>query len=263
VKEKDIMELITSEYSWEQVIYKIIAWEGMDPWDLDITALSRSFLEYISRIKELDFKVPAKYIIIAAVLLRMKSDHLDFIEQMVYGDQDMDSLEEQTESEIVRPEGDEPDFEVNPITVPPKRQPTRKIAASELINALRAALRTQERRSEKKRRHRKAIQIREDNITHRIDELYSRIDSLLARIRAEEVGFSKIVTKWTREGIVNTFIPLVHLEHQRKLECRQYSPFEEIFISKPALPAREKSLGTRIKESGNKILRGEHAEKGS
>jgi hypothetical protein len=39
--EKDIMELITSEYSWEQIIYKIIAWEGMDPWNLDLSLLSR------------------------------------------------------------------------------------------------------------------------------------------------------------------------------------------------------------------------------
>ena len=95
------MELITSEYSWEQIIYKVIAWEGMDPWDLDITLLSKSFMAYITKMEELDFKVPAKYIIIAAVLLRMKSDHLDFIEQLVYDEQDLDSLEEQAERLLV------------------------------------------------------------------------------------------------------------------------------------------------------------------
>ena len=33
-QEKEIVNLMTSEYSWEQIIYKIVAWEGLDPWDL-------------------------------------------------------------------------------------------------------------------------------------------------------------------------------------------------------------------------------------
>jgi segregation and condensation protein A len=258
LKEKEIMELITSEYSWEQIIYRIIAWEGMDPWDLDITMLSKSFAKYITRMDELDFKVPAKYIIIAAVLLRMKSDHLDFIEQFVYGEQDMDSLEEQAESETVPPDRQGFELELNPITVPARRQPTRRIGAAELISALRSALRTQERKSERRKRHRKAIQIREDNITSRINELYSRIDSMLSQLRGSEVAFSRILSSGNREEIVNTFIPLVHLEHQRKLECRQDSFFDEIFISK--LTAGRIA---EIKKGGNKILRGKHAEKGS
>ena len=59
VNTNDIIDLMATGHSWEQVIYKIIAWEGLDPWDLDIKELSDSFVKYIEKLKELDFKIPA------------------------------------------------------------------------------------------------------------------------------------------------------------------------------------------------------------
>ncbi len=106
MEENKILDFITSEYSWEQVVYKIIAWEGLDPWDLDITRLSHAFLQYINKLKRMDFKIPAKYIIISSMLLRMKSDHLQYLGDLVEGEYiDPESLEETEESEIV--EGEE------------------------------------------------------------------------------------------------------------------------------------------------------------
>jgi chromatin segregation and condensation protein Rec8/ScpA/Scc1 (kleisin family) len=143
-----------------------------------------------------------------------------------------------------------PDLELNPITVPPKRRPRRKIVASELIASLRAALNTHERRTERKRRHRRAIQVRDDNVTKRINDLYKRIEEVLSRIKGEEVTFSSLVEK-NRNDMVNTFLPLVHLEHDKRVDCRQDKPFEEIFIRRPQAKNQSK-----IKNAGNKILRG-------
>ncbi len=72
--EGDILDLIKQENSWEQILYDVVALEDLDPWNLDLNALSSGFAEYISTIKELDFRIPAKWVIIAAILLRMKSD---------------------------------------------------------------------------------------------------------------------------------------------------------------------------------------------
>jgi len=230
VKESEILELITKEYSWEQVIYKIIAWEGIDPWDLDLKRLSESFLQYIEKLEELDFKIPAKYLIIAAVLLRMKSDHLEFLESLVYGDDAIEELENEIESEVVS--GEEQKFEINPITVPPRRQPTRKIVIDELISALRKALKTHERRKERRIRRRKQIDIRKDDITERIAELYRKIESLLREMKDEEIRFSSLVREWKRNEIVNTFLPLIHLDNDKKVNCRQEKIFDEILIRK-------------------------------
>ncbi len=230
MNENRIMELITSEYSWEQIIYKIIAWEGLDPWDLDLTALSRSFLQYISKLKVLDFKIPAKYIIIASVLLRMKSDHLHFIEDFIADDHFQDQMESEIEGTVIRQE--EGKFEVNPITVPPKRYARRKIMVTELIDALRKALTTEEKRKLRGIKARKQIKVKEDNIAIRINKLYERINELMKKIRNEELKFSDLVNKWKRDNIVNTFLPLIYLDNENKVRCRQEEVFDEIYIKR-------------------------------
>jgi hypothetical protein len=45
--------------------------------------------------EELDFKIPAKYVVIAAVLLRMKSDHIEYLKALTQrADEDMGIIEE-------------------------------------------------------------------------------------------------------------------------------------------------------------------------
>ncbi len=236
MEEEKILDFIVSEYSWEQIIYKIIAWEGLDPWNLDIVALSEAFLEYIKKLKQMDFKIPAKYVIIASTLLRMKSDHLrylgDFNEVCLDEEctEDMESID--TIEEDVREE--HTGLEINPISVPPKRQPRRKIVVDELIKALRLALKTRERRALRKERVKKKISIRNENITERINILYQKINSILSRLKKKEIEFSSVVEKWERNEIVNTFLPLIFLDHQKKVECRQEEIFKEIFIRRRA-----------------------------
>lgn len=230
MKEKEIMELITSEYSWEQILYKIVGWEGLDPWNLDIRALSGSFMEYITKMDELDFKVPAKYIIIATVLLRMKSDHLDFLDIL----KEPDVMEEGEVVEIDNgiTELNNGILEINPITVPPKRQPTRNIVMGELISALRKALRTEDRRVRRGLKHREQIRVKDDNITHRINELYMRINQILAEMKGGKVTFSSLVKGRSRDSIINTFLPLIFLDNERRVDCTQENIFDEIFIKK-------------------------------
>ena len=252
--EKEIMELITSEYSWEQIIYKIIAWKGMDPWNLDLSLLSRSFLLYMNRMKELDFKIPAKYVVIAAVLLRMKSDHIEYLKMLTQGQEELGmGIEDDSGMENAMPENT--NGEINMalaslnVNVPSKRQPTRKIVAAELISALRNALRTDERRSERSARRRGQIVINEENITERIELLYKKINSLLERLKEEEIEFSKLVKKWSREEILENFVPLVHLDHEKKVHCRQEDLFKEIYIKKlpEAQAAKEPKEAVKVK----------------
>ncbi len=235
MEEKKIMELITSEYSWEQIIYKIVAWEGLDPWNLDISLLSSAFVQYMAGFKELDFKIPAKYVIIAAVLLRMKSDHLQFLERMKEDGMDdvegIDNLEVAKTTENEELNGEQRRFEITPVTVPPKRHSRRRIMINELIYALRKTLKTQERR-ETRMRVRKKININRNDIIQRIENLYQKINDLLAKIKNDEIRFSKLVGKWERKEIIDAFLPLVYLDNSKKVACRQEEIFDEIYIKK-------------------------------
>ena len=230
---REIVGMMDSEHSWEQIIYKIIAWEGLDPWDLDITALSSAFVDYIVDMKELDFKIPAKYVMVAAILLRMKSDNLTLLKYFAednyveYGGE----VATTDEADVVdNADSATLEFEVNPITVPQKRVPTRKIMVNELVFSLRKVLNSQQRRTEKRIKARDMIKLREDNITKRIGKLYDKINNILVRIKKDEVRFTKLVDKWERQEVVNTFLPLVFLENEKKVECRQEEMFKEIYV---------------------------------
>lgn len=226
LNEKKIMDFITSEYSWEQIIYEIIAWEGLDPWDLDIVKLSKAFIRYLQAMEELDFRIPAKYIMVAAVLLKMKSDYLHAFKEQVTGKEEQEIQEELESLE------EEESFEINPLDIPPRREPTRKVTVSELVQALRKVINSHKRKINRKTKLRKAIDLKGDNLNERIKDLYERINSILVRLSRKEVGFSKLVGKWEREEIVVNFVPLIHLDQQRKIRARQQKVFKEIWVSK-------------------------------
>ena len=125
------------------------------------------------------------------------------------------------------------EIEVNPITMPPVRYAKRKITANELVFALRKVLKMQEKRQVRHEKARKQIRIEDNNINERIANLYERINGLLAKIKQEEIAFSAILQKQERGEMIDTFIPLVYLDHEKKVKCRQEDFFHEIFVSHP------------------------------
>ncbi len=262
--EQKMLELMKSEFSWEQVVFQVIAHEGIDPWDVDIKALSDAFVDYLMKLEEMDFKIPAKYVIIAAVLLRMKSDHLKYLGDMVqdampFEEMDVDLRQGGGTEEIegMVPEASPgPDLLINAISIPPKRQPRRKIMVDDLMGALRRALRAEDRRERRDRRNREKIQIKDDNITSRIALLYNRINDIMGRMKKDEVKFSGLVNKWERHEVVDTFIPLVFLDNQRKVNCQQEEMFREILIKKGESELTEEDIREIEKELGGKTEKG-------
>jgi segregation and condensation protein A len=232
--EKDILDLIKQENSWEQVLYQVVALESMDPWNLDINLLARGFADYVSVVKELDFRIPAKWVIIASILLRMKSDYIKILkmdEEAGEGDEfmDLEELEEMAELEEAE---SELEADVGPIEAVPKRKPIRRVTITELVDSLKKVVQTENRREVKLQQRRNKINISNEDITRRIDNLYKKIGDMLTIIKENEIKFSKLVGRWKRGKVVDTFLPLVHLDHEKKVACRQDKIFKEIFIKK-------------------------------
>jgi segregation and condensation protein A len=232
--EKDILDLIKQENSWEQVLYQVVALESMDPWNLDINLLARGFADYVSVVKELDFRIPAKWVIIASILLRMKSDYIKILkmdEEAGEGDEfmDLEELEEMAELEEAE---SELEADVGPIEAVPKRKPIRRVTITELVDSLKKVVQTENRREVKLQQRRNKINISNEDITRRIDNLYKKIGNMLTIIKENEIKFSKLVGRWKRGKVVDTFLPLVHLDHEKKVACRQDKIFKEIFIKK-------------------------------
>jgi segregation and condensation protein A len=224
-EEEKILQLILEKQSWEEVLYYIVSIEHLDAWNIDLIKLTESFLSYLNKLEELDFRIPAKIVFVAAVLLRLKADYLSIFE------------EEETFEEVAKavPFAD---LGIDPnliqLGLPMRRNPKRQVTLDELITALRKALAVRERRTERKRIWQAQLQaqISEEDITKRIGQLMKEIDDLMKKMNKDKLEFTQIVKKWKRDKIVDTFVPLLHLENDKKIKTNQEEFFKEIFISK-------------------------------
>jgi len=223
LSDQQLINLMISEPSWEDVIIKIIAEEQMDPWSIDIIKLSNAFLGYLQKMEELDLRMPARFILIAAILLRMKSDVLTEKEEKI-----LIPESEKEADETLRVLASLP-----PLQPPLKRIPLRNVSLEELLSALRKAYEVQERRTERKLRIRRAVDVvmpvgEVEDITERINALLTQINSALGEV--ESIEFSRLVKRWGRKEIVESLLPLLHLSQDGKINLTQEELFKEIMI---------------------------------
>jgi segregation and condensation protein A len=221
---QEMISLMVNEPSWEDVIVRIVAEEKMEPWDIDICRLADVFLVYIEKLNDTDLRVPARFILISAILLRMKSDILISKKKRVL----------LSEGERQDPKWYKLLAKLPPLDAPVKRMPVGSVSLDQLMHALKKAFDVKERRKERKERRRRVVanamptEPKED-ITHRIDRLYDEIQSILTNLE-KDVEFKKLVKNWNREKIVSTLMPILHLSQEGKVEITQEEIFKEIMI---------------------------------
>lgn len=224
---EQMINLMVVEPSWEDVIVRIIAEEAMEPWSIDIAKLADAFSSYIHNIKtQDDLRVPARFILIAAILLRMKSDILAAKEEKLLIPESPE--QNQKEIDLLRQLAGVP-----PLDPPIKRMPLKNVTLTELITSLRKAFEVQERRKARKERRIAIVGnvfAEPDDITERIDRLLAQIKGILAEIENGKIEFSKLVADWKREKIVKTLMPMLHLAQEGKIDYAQGELFQEIFV---------------------------------
>ena len=64
------------EITWQSILYNLVTKEHMDPWDVDISTLSKKFMDMLKQLKDMDFNLPGKVVLAASLLLRLKSSKL-------------------------------------------------------------------------------------------------------------------------------------------------------------------------------------------
>jgi segregation and condensation protein A len=220
--DQQLVDLMVSEPSWEDVIVKIVAEEKMEPWSIDIVKLADTFLEYVRKFEEMDLRIPARFILIAAILLRMKSDILTHPKQRVY----VPGAEKESDDTLKILAA------IPPLSPPIKRIPLRNVTINELISSLKKAYDVQDRRVERKVRIRRAVELAVpqpvEDITQRIGKLLSNINEALAQV--DNIEFSRIVKRWGKREIVETLVPLLHLAQDGKINLQQDELFKEIMV---------------------------------
>jgi len=229
MEEQNLLEMIIKEQSWEELIYNIISFEGLDPWDIDIIKLTDSFLKYIEGLKTLDFRIPAKVVLVAAILLKLKSEVLSPIKG---SEGEYLPGESQLPFELAWIKEELSKVDLKP---PMERHVKRKVTLDELVGALKKAMKVKDKKERIKRtlgRRLKGEIGEEEDIELRISKLMTGIDGLLMKLKSKKVKFSEIVNKWERDEIVRQFVPLLHLSSRGKVGTEQEEFFKEIFVRK-------------------------------
>jgi segregation and condensation protein A len=223
--EENILKMIIEKESWEEVIYQIVSLENLNPWDVDLIKLTDRFMEYMGKLEKFDFRIPGKIVFVAALLLKLKADYLSIFE------------EEETIEDIAK-QPQIVDLGIDPSLVklglPMRRMPKRQITLEELMGALQKAMQVRVKRDLRKHawRERIASQIVEEDITKKIERVIGEIETAMRKQHSDQITFNDLVKDWKRDEIISKFIPLLHLEQDKKISTEQLEFFKDIIIKK-------------------------------
>ena len=219
------------EVTWQTIIYELVKSEQMDPWDIDVSLLTQKYIDMLRSLKEHDFRVSGKVLLAAAILLKMKSnklvgDDLSELDRLLIGVEDeIEELGFEENSQIEK-------LTEIPTLIPRTPQPRkRKVSIFDLVEALERALEVKKRRllhsipplnleAPKKKK----------DITEIIREVYGKIKSFFISAIKDKLTFTKLLPSESKDDKVHTFIPLLHLAQQNKIELVQENAFGEIEI---------------------------------
>ncbi len=226
-----------NEISWKAIIYDLIRKEEMDPWNVNVSVLTKKYIERLKQFKEMDLKVSGKVLLAAAMLLKIKSKRLvgddlnEFDRLLASTDVDEDDFYDDLAAELKR--GEEraiyEGIELMPRTPQPRK---RKVSVYDLVSALEQALEVKKRRVFNAiRESNVSVPERQFDISDAIKGVYSRILSFFKLNKANNhIPFSALVPSNTKKDTVYTFIPLLHLFNENKVHLAQKEHFGEIQV---------------------------------
>ncbi len=226
-----IFELLfeKDDITWQTILYDLVRSEKMNPWDIDISLLSNKYLELIKTMKKFDFKVSGKVILASAILLKLKSDRL-MDQDLMY----LDSLLHPEEESILYEDEDGllPTIHDIPKLTPRTPQPRkRKVSIYDLVDALQKALEVKKRRVMRTvPPARVDVPEKKININSVIRKMHHKILSFFAKNQNKKLTFTQLIPSPSKKDKVLTFIPLLHLTTDRKIDLMQEQHFGEIEI---------------------------------
>ncbi len=219
------------EITWQSIIYELVKSEEMDPWDINLSLLSKQYIETLKKLQSFDVRISGKVVLAAAILLNIKStkllDEESKLDELINPPADV--LDEDEELGYQR--FSLKDLPSDKITLIPRTpQPRkRKISVFDLVEALQKAL------DVKKRRILRETDVPEMpvidkkvDITKIIMDLHKKIKQILSEKNV--LTFFELAGSERKEDQVSTLVPLLHLTTQGKIDINQNRHFEDIDI---------------------------------
>jgi len=226
------MLLKKDELTWQDIIYDLIKSERMDPWNIDVSKLSIKYLEIVRKLQETNFFISGKVVLASAILLKIKSNKL-LTENIANFDNQLYSQDEEEHIEQLDEEAYNKDNSPR-LTIKTPIARKRRVSINDLVDALEKALEVDNRRKLRRRdffpEEELSMPVKKVDIGKKIKEVYSNITKYF-NIKKSDLTFTSLLPSGSKEDKVYTFIPLLHLENQKKVNMSQKDSFEEIYIA--------------------------------
>ncbi len=244
------------EISWQSILKDLVKTEQMDPWDVDIKLLCDKFVETVKTFEKMHFNVSGKILLATAILLKMKADKLltsdihamdqliDFVENQ---QEEYETGDDELEMELMNNEYVPQDK--RDILVPRTPQPRkRKVSIFDLVEALEKALEVKQRRPVKTETYRE-VDVPKKKVD--INELMTSVHKTIMKLLngRKSLKFAEIIPSDAKEDQIMTFMPMLHLSYQRRIELEQENHFGpiDVYLLSNELP---ESIAENVEEKG-------------
>ncbi len=225
-EELNLVDLIQKP-TWKTMLLDLVRRNKMNPWDIDICLLAQKYLERIQNMQEKNLRIPANAILASSILLRYKAYYIkisslkEFEEAL--DETQKEKLEEEAKKLAV-------DFEL-PTLIAPKLIRRGSVALDDLVLAIESVLQKHKRKRLLAEINSPKFQIPIEEVSpqKKLDELYEKI-----KVLVDEEGFlhfSELTKEQTILEKAETFVYLLLLSHQQKINIWQEEFFGEIFIA--------------------------------
>ncbi|MFH1053571.1 MAG: ScpA family protein [Candidatus Woesearchaeota archaeon] len=237
--------LDSEDITWQSILYELINTNQMDPWDIDISLISSKFIEVVKAMKKMDLRVPAKMILASAILLKIKSrrlvgEDLDALDQLFASTNEEDDIQGLFDEEVDKKIRD---LEIPGLIPRSPQMRKRKVSIYDLVYALDKALEVKKRRVLSRMPDIDLeIPAKSVDITALIKNIYFKIKNFFSNKSDGNLTFSQLLPSMSREDKVYTFIPLLHLTNQGKIDLEQEEAFGEIRIMMNTQQELEKEI---------------------
>jgi len=206
-----------------EVLVELARKGEIDPWDIDITKLTEKFLVYIQSLEKNDLRIPARTLLYASILLRMKSDSLEGSPE----DEEDSGLEFMPDEIEFRPN------EEYLLPQPPIRRRTKRpVTLTELIAELKKAEMVG-RRKAMREHFAEIIEERALDLSHE-EGIEDRIRTLWP-VLEEFFKESKSIALKNLEGErVTNYVSLLFMAQRKQVWLNQEEIFGELYITRPS-----------------------------
>lgn len=232
------MILEGEDIRWQTVIYELIRSGKVDPWNLDISILTREFLKVLRNLERMNFRLSGKVVFAAALLLKLKTRELGLDEFILHSEE---GYEAPVEEDIEAIEEEQAIVEIAKSHAVPQlvskvpENKTRPVTVFELVSALKKAIVVEERRKVRQDQiaeEHKPIKakLNKVDIYKKIQRVYNKVVNLVQSSNNNLVEFDSLIHSNESKDKIWTFLPLLHLANERKVDLHQEVPFSKIFV---------------------------------